>query len=162
MKQIRDQKSDISPCLNGRGFSPSRVSFPVSLERAVASTAGLTSPPQAFAFPESQGSFSIWESRNPLRQSETPLSWLALRAHLTERRNVVFVPVHRLAWFSQVGSRKRVGMVKHASAFTQANDLAWNSLFRLPTKLALLPTVRQSERKYPQTLFSCQCATRAV
>ncbi len=108
---------DISPRLKAGGFPSSRMGIPVSRERAVASTAGLTSPPQAFAFPESQGSFSIWWSRN-----------------------VVFVPIHRRAWFSHVGKRKRGDMVKHASAFTQANDLAWN----------------------PQTLFRCQCATRAV
>jgi hypothetical protein len=66
------------------GFPLSRTGFPASLE--VASQApgglfGLTPPPQAFAFPEPQGSFSIWNSSGTwflfLANGKRDVTWLA-------------------------------------------------------------------------------------
>ena len=92
-----------------RGLLLSQVGFPASLEVATLAprcSSGLTPPPQALTFREPRGSYSD-------------------------------LSVHRETWFSFHGKGEEwCILVKHASAFTQANDLAWNL----------------------QTRLSCQCA----
>src|SRR5260370_19629748 len=94
-----------------RGFPSSQTGLPVSLEVAHTSWTWVSSTSSAgLNSPEPQGT----------------------------RLNLF---VHQWTWFSSTGKAERVvTLVKHASAFTQPNDLAFN----------------------PQTLFHCQCAIGEV
>src|SRR2546426_1834515 len=74
---------DILPTAKAGGFPTSRWGFPASLEvaaRTPSGSFGLTPPPQAFAFPEPQGSFSVWRASGtwflfPGRKKES-VQWL--------------------------------------------------------------------------------------
>ncbi len=107
-----------SPGIECRGFPPSRVGFPASLE--VASEAprclfGLTPPPQAFAFRKPCGSFSVSE-----------IIWY-----------LVLIP----------GQEEReCTVVKHATVFTHGNALPWNlqAVFRCQSTRSSVPQLEHA------------------